>query len=373
MKCLYFQSAHCRSCTLLNKSYESTLEQKKSHLAGLFPEHHHKIQNVIALGAVEGSRVKAKLAAFSVNGEMRFGFYDSAGNPKELETCPLHDIRLNALLPALKNFLNACNVVSYDLKTKKGELKYVLLSSSEKEILVRFVLRSKESLDRVKKAVPELQKAHPQIAVVTANIQPAHAAILEGDEEIILSEQKVIWHKFDEFELALGARSFFQVTPEIARKLYGLLSEKIKEDKPQSLIDLYCGVGAFSFYSSRACKNITGVEISRDAIECAKISNEKNGKNISFISLDVEDYLQKTTEVFDAVLVNPPRRGLNSKIISSIKKMQPQFIYYSSCNAETMQRDFLELQDHYEVRDMNLFDMFPFTEHYETFMCLVRK
>lgn len=374
MKCSYFESAHCHSCTLLDKSYEITLSGKRAHLETLFPEHVHSIKPTVGVISAEGSRSKAKLAAFSSEGEMRFGFYDHLGNAKDLEACPLHDDRINKILPTLKEFLIQCKVESYDLSSKKGELKFILLSiSNSGDLLVRFVLRSKESLDRLRMNTEALQLKASAVKVVTANIQPLHAAILEGDEEIILSTQKVIWHEFDEFQLALGARSFFQVTPDIAKKLYGALSEKLNTDRPESLIDLYCGVGAFSFYSSRACKSITAVEISKEAIDCAKLSNEKNGKNISFHALDVEEFLEKTTEKFEAVLVNPPRRGLNSKIISSIKKMNPKFVYYSSCNAETMKRDFLELNDQYEIVDMTIFDMFPFTEHYETLMCLVRK
>lgn len=373
MKCSYFQSALCRSCTLLDKSYEQTLALKKEHLEKLFPDHRSLLSAVLGVTNPEGSRNKAKLAVFTQNGELTFGLFDQNGYPTELENCPLHDERLNQLLPALKTFLKAAQVPAYDLQTKKGELKYVLLSISEEDILCRFVLRSKESLDRIRKLVPEWQKTNKAVKVVTANIQPVHAAILEGEEEIVLSDQKVIWHKFDEFNLALGARSFFQVTPEMARKLYGTLAAKLAQDKPASLIDLYCGVGAFSFYSSRFCQKITGVEISAEAIECAKLSNDKNGTALSFFALDVEPYLSSTNDRYEAVLVNPPRRGLNPGIIKSLLKMSPDFIYYSSCNAVTMQRDFLELKEQYDIVDLKIFDMFPFTEHYETLMCLVRK
>lgn len=373
MKCSYFQSSLCRSCTLLDKSYVSTLQEKKNHLESLFPDQAGKISGVTGLQTAEGSRNKAKLAAFSIGEELHFGYYNGAGAPVELEKCPLHDRRLNDLLPRLKTFFQEAKVESYNLETKKGELKYVLLSVSEKEILARFVLRSKESLDRIRKLIPSLQADCPDVAVVTANIQPLHAAILEGDEEIILTEKQVIWHQFDEFKLALGARSFFQVSPEIARKLYSTVAAKLQEDRPASLMDLYCGVGAFSFYASRSVPLITGVEISSEAIACARLSAQENKKSLSFKALDVEEYLKSTEDRFEAVLVNPPRRGLNSTIVKSLLSMKPAFIYYSSCNAETMQKDFLELKDQYDLLDLQIFDMFPYTGHYETLMCLVRK
>lgn len=375
MKCSFFQNHSCSSCELLDKSYEETIDLKMSELIKLFPEESSKFKNPIMLGSgCTGSRNKAKLAVFGGDDEIHFGFYNKDGAATILESCPLHCEGINELLPVLKSILKKYQIAPYDLKTKKGEIKYVLISKSADEFLVRFVLRSKESLDRLKKGAAELIGINPKIKVITANIQPIHQAIIEGDEEIILTEEKVIIHQFDEFKLALGARSFFQVTPEIAKKLYDTLSLEIKHDLPKSLIDLYCGVGAFSFYASRWCNDVCGVEISKEAIECAKISTQLNNiKKIDFYAMDVEEYLKKNPKKFEALLVNPPRRGLNSSIIENIKAIDPKYIYYSSCNAETMQRDYLELEKNYEIRSLQLFDMFPYTSHFETLMCLKRR
>lgn len=386
MKCSYFQNSHCSSCELLDKSYEETIHLKESELKKLFPHHVDKLRESVTLTSeASGSRFKAKLAVFNVDDQLTFGFYNKDGTPLELEVCPLHAKGINELLPLLKEVLKKHQIIPYDLKTKKGELKYVLISKSDgessgesrtknsDEFLVRFVLRSKESLDRLRKGGLELTTLSPNIKVITANIQPVHQAIIEGDEEILLTEELVILHQFDEFKLALGARSFFQVTPEIARRLYDTLSLEVKRDRPRSLIDLYCGVGAFSFYASRWCDEVSGVEISNEAIHCAKLSTEINKSKIDFYAMDVEEYLKNNPKKFEAVLINPPRRGLNSSIIKNIKTINPDFIYYSSCNALSMERDYKELCELYEIQSLRLFDMFPYTAHYETLMCLKRK
>lgn len=371
MKCEYFKHNKCNSCSLLDKSYLDSLFIKENDLKGLFPEHQALIQPTVKLsGAISGSRNKAKLAVFLQNEKICFGFYDRDGGPHELESCPLHAEGINGLLPSIRDLLHQYKIVPYDLKLKKGELKYILISTSGDEVLLRFVLRSKECLPRLKKAVVDIQLLFPAVKVITANIQPIHQAIIEGEEEIVLTEQSVIIHSFDEFKLALGARSFFQVTPEMAKSLYNSLANVIATDLPSSLIDLYCGVGAFSFYASRYCDDVTGVEISKEAIDCATYSTNLNRSNIKFIAMDVENYLKNCARKFDAVLVNPPRRGLNANIINAIKMIKPRFIYYSSCNAQTMRRDFHELQEIYEIKSLQIFDMFPYTSHYETLMCL---
>lgn len=374
MKCTYFQNSFCQTCDLLDRSYDQGVQLKNEELQKLFPNQVNCIKesSVLNLGQKQ-SRSKAKFAVFFIDNLVRFGFYNSIGTPKILENCPLHSEGINDLLPQLKELLESCKIIPYDLKTKKGEIKYLLISKSENEFLVRFVLRSKESLDRLKTGARKFTALYPEVAVITANIQPIHQAIIEGEEELILTNKKVIEHCFDEFKLTLGARSFFQVTPAMAKKLYNALSEEVKADRPKSLIDLYCGVGAFSFYASRWCDQVVGVEISKEAIDCALGANLINHKQIAFYAMDVDDYLKSTDQKFEAVLVNPPRRGLNTSIINQIKLIDPKFIYYSSCNAITMQRDFEELKDNYNIRSLQLFDMFPFTQHFETLMCLVRK
>lgn len=378
MKCTYFIESHCRSCNLLDKSYSDTLLQKEEELSALFSGQTYSLKETVGLADVSGSRSKAKFAAFlNDDNLLNFGFTNAQSEHVELEHCGLHASGINELLPLIKEFLNKYSIIPYDLKTKKGELKYLLISKSEEssgnEFLLRFVLRSKESLDRLKKAAAEMLELPLKIKVITANIQPVHQAILEGDEEIILGPEQSIIHQFDEFQLALGARSFFQVTPTIAKALYGAVADSISVDNPKSLLDLYCGVGAFSFYASRWCEDVTGVEISKEAIDCAKASVKLNMSNIQFLAMDAQDYLVNQSKSFEAVIVNPPRRGLNSVIIQKIIELAPEFIYYSSCNAITLARDYLELQDNYQIKTMQIFDMFPYTSHFETLMCLTKK
>lgn len=378
MKCSYFLQSHCRSCNLLDKSYAETLTFKESELKRFFNQRSFFLKPTVALDEVEKSRSKAKFSVFYQNNdEITFGFTGSDGAHRELESCRLHSDGVNNILPELKKILKKYQIIPYDIKNKKGELKFVLLSKScgslTDEFLLRFVLRSKESLDRLKKATGEILALPFKIKVITANIQPIHQAIIEGDEEIILTEEYAIIHQFDEFQLALGARSFFQVTPQIAKKLYSAVAERISLDNPQSLIDLYCGVGAFAFYASRWCEDVTGVEISNAAIGCALISSKLNMSNIKFLAMDVEKYLNLKNKNFEAVIVNPPRRGLNSAIIKNILALNPNFIYYSSCNAETLARDYRELESHYDILSMQIFDMFPYTSHFETLMCLSKK
>ncbi len=381
MKCHWFLTQHCKSCSLLDLSYLATIKNKDAELTSLFKGSHIQLQESIPCDPISGSRNKAKFALRAQLGEIEFGFYDAQLNFKKLEECPLHLEGINGLLPELKAYLKQYNITPYDLTTKKGELKYVIISKSQQnqECLIRFIVRSKESLDRIRKLSSSWEETSPHGLVISVNIQPDHKAILEGDEEIVVSKKQRLDYQMGEVHLSLGAKSFFQVTPNIALKLYEKVRDLIQEHKIHSLLDLYCGVGAFSFFAAKSCENVLGVELSTEAIQAAIESKNKNQftGRLNFKSLDVEQFLDNSEELegefFEAILVNPPRRGLSPKIILNIKRLKPRLIIYSSCQAASLARDVKMFEDDYFIQSSQIFDMFPFTEHYETLMILVRK
>lgn len=358
--------------------YAASLQQKEAVLAELFPEDTAKMQPAIAAPSSQqsGSRNKAKLAVAEVLGQHQFGFYDALQAFKALEDCPLHAAPINALLLVLKRLLGDARISPYDLKSRSGELKFVIITYSEttNELLLRFVLRSKAALIQLQSLTQKLIEIEPRVKVVTANIQGKHQAILEGDEELVLTTRETIAHQFGEVTLLQGPRSFFQTNSGMAHALYHHFQTALRLTPVKTLLDLYCGVGAFSFFAMPHCERVVGVELSPAAIHCAKQAIGMNTeKNIEFIARDAEVYLQTAhPHQFDGVVVNPPRRGLNEAVIGDIIRLSPDYIFYSSCNATTLKRDCEQLEPHYQRVSLQLFDMFPYTSHFETLVVLVK-
>lgn len=377
MNCHHYLKKHCLSCDLLSLGYAASVKHKEQVLSTLFPQHQANIKPSILSNQQAGSRNKAKVAVALVNREIQFGFYDSVQQFKVLEDCPLHAESINQLLAYLKQGLREFNIQPYDLSTRLGELKFVIITYSEStnDILLRFVLRSTAQLHRLKLLVLAMHKNKNSVKVVTANIQSKHQAILEGDEEFVLSENEMIAHQFGDVVLYQGSRSFFQTNSAVAFQLYQQFQSEFCAFSADSLLDLYCGVGAFSFFAAKHCKSVTGVEMSEAAIAYAnqaKVINAKN--NLEFIAMDVEVYLKSLKpNGFDAILVNPPRRGLNQAIVDDLLRLSPNILFYSSCNAETLHRDWLQLESQYCLASLQLFDMFPHTSHFETLMVLTKK
>lgn len=369
--CSYYDAHVCHSCRWIDYHYAEQLKLKSDHLHALLNRYQPQEWLKPATSPLRGFRNKAKMVATPTLEGIVLGLSEEVS----LIECPLYDISMQKVLHTTQEWLRELGVKGYDIRLRKGELKYVLLtrSKSNGSMMLRFVLRSHGIIARLENGLEDLMKRAPEVKVVTANIQPVHMAILEGDEEIFLSEHRRLEERFNGIPLYIRPKSFFQTNPEVAEKLYHTAAAWVNEIKPARLWDLFCGVGGFALHCATAEREIVGIEIEPEAIECARDSAAQlEMKNIRFESLDAASFGANSGENPDAVIVNPPRRGLGEQLCKWLEKVSPEHLIYSSCNATTLAKD-LERLSSYEIRKVQLFDMFPHTEHYEVLVELIRK
>jgi 23S rRNA (uracil747-C5)-methyltransferase len=295
---------------------------------------------------------------------------------QDLVDCKLSAPSITSLLKSLGSLITKYSLTPYDIKQRRGELKYLIVTSTldSSQGILRFVLRSSESVARINKAIPEIQREFPWIKVISCNIQPIPAAILEGPEEIVLTEGKTIKETFTGVPLYFAPQSFMQVTPTIAQELYKTAAAIVADTAPQRVLDLFCGVGGFSLLASKHCESLLGVEISQQAIDCANKSALEMGlKNAEFVAQDVDQFLANNQGVKpDLVITNPPRKGLTRAVIEFLKHSNPHTIIYSSCSPETFIRNVSLLRTSFHLDSITPFDMFPMTEHWEVLGILTR-
>ena len=198
-------------------------------------------------------------------------------------------------------------------------------------------------------------------------------AIMEGEHEIPLTEQQALEEQFNQVPLYIRPQSFFQTNPQVASQLYAIARDWVRALGISSMWDLFCGVGGFGLHCAQPQTRLTGIEISAEAIACAKQSAQTLGlQQVDFQALDSTRFATAEGEVPELVLVNPPRRGIGKELCDYLNRMAPGYILYSSCNALSMAKDLAMLPD-YRVERVQLFDMFPHTAHYEVLTLLVRK
>lgn len=378
--CNYFDSKRCNSCHFLSYPKTEITNQKMALLKDIFKDEISsglKINEILECQNTFHSRAKAK---FSIGGTFNnpiIGITNRKLEITELENCPLHYEKINSLLPILKDLIKQYKISPYIIKSKSGELKGIIIKSNaeQDQFILRFILKSKKYLNEIQKLVKTIQDKFNYVKVISINIQPVPHQILEGDEEIILSKQSTILEKHGDIHLIFGPKSFSQVTPYIAHKLYQKMAKIISKNKCEGLLDLFCGVGGFSINAADFIKWGIGIEISPQAIEYATLAAKENDINhLKFISDDVESYLNNYNfKKPDVVICNPPRRGLYEKICDQLKVISPELILYSSCNPITLQKDLMLLSSQYNVEELTPFDMFPLTKHMEILVILRKK
>jgi len=377
MHCQHFQSHHCRSCSLLDNAYEASLEQKTAALRQFFPD--ALIHPFVPCRDVAGSRIRAKLAVTGTFDKPQLGFYDDQHKIVAVNDCPLHHALINEFTQQLPAIIRETKLSPYDMQSDRGELKFVVItcSPSHRQLMVQFVLRSREAVDRIRSYWRKMTDVEKQlVGVMSINLQPARSSTITGPEEILISEQTNLPIGFADTELLFGPQSFLQTNYEVAAALYAAAGSILRDQAAESMLDLYCGAGAFSLTAGANARAVIGIDVSANAIACATEAANRNSRtNVQFQcrSLEAITADRLAERDFDAIICNPPRRGLDAATVALIQALQPRLLLYSSCNAATLNRDIARIAADYQIESLQPFDMFPFTQHFEVLAVLTHR
>ncbi|HPQ96789.1 MAG: 23S rRNA (uracil(747)-C(5))-methyltransferase RlmC [Thiothrix sp.] len=370
--CPHFTQGRCCSCRRIETPYVQQLTARQAEL--------QRILSAIPTAAwlppqaspQTAFRNKAKMAVLGAAHAPVLGITDPTGQAVDLSDCLLYPPDMQAVLTALPAWIRQAGIPPYRIDRAKGELKFILLTRSQDkgEFLLRFVLRSEAALARIHTALPALLAAFPAIQVVSANIQPIHMAVLEGEQEIFLTPKQHLEEHLNGLPLFIRPKSFFQTNPQVAARLYRCARDWGRESRPRQVWDLFCGTGAFGLHLAGPDTGLTGIEIEPEAIACARESARRLGlENVRFAALDAAGFAGLKAPAPDLLVVNPPRRGLGIELCRQLAQLHPPVMLYSSCNPHTLARDLAQLPDYRVVR-ARLFDMFPHTTHCEVLVQL---
>lgn len=385
----------CRSCPALGEPIPAQLTRKQSRVAALLPMIDAERWRPPVASAPSRFRNKAKMAVSGSAEAPVLGLAAPDGSGVDLRTCPLHMPEIEEALPAVARAITRLGLEPYSIAQRRGELKHVLLTASpDGDLMLRWVLRSTKRLADLRADVPVLQSELPQLAVVSANIQPIHQAIIEGPEEHVLTEESSLLMRLQldatgssrDLPLYLPTRSFFQTNTSVAEQLYATASRWLEGQAPQAGVatsasptvvwDLFCGVGGFALALAGPGRRVVGVELSEAAIEGAQASARLmhlSDEDAHFEAGDARA-LDPTQSAHlprpDVLVVNPPRRGIG-ELADTIESSGISRVLYSSCNPASLARD-LEAMASYCVDQAQLFDMFPHTDHAEVLVDLRR-
>ncbi len=375
MQCDYFDAGRCRSCTLMGTPYEAQLAAKERVVREALAGHDTALRWLPSLRSPASEfRNKAKLVVAGRAGRPTFGILDPGGRGVDLRRCGLYEPGLAATFDPLHRVVADLGIEPYDVPGRRGELKHVVITHSpDGEHLVRFVVRSVEGLDVLRAALPRVRSAVPSARVVSVNLHPEHKAVLEGDTEVVLTEESLLPMRLADVTLHVGPRAFFQTNTTVATGLYAQAADWANDLSPTAVTDLYCGVGGFALTLAAPGRRVTGVEVSADAVAAANRSADEMrsrtaGLDITFRTGDATAVLAGDS---DLVVVNPPRRGLGPELSRRLDESRARHVIYSSCHVATLARDLARMPGLRPVAG-RVVDMFPQTRHVETVLLLER-
>jgi 23S rRNA (uracil747-C5)-methyltransferase len=390
VQCDYFDAGACRSCTLMGVPEDVQVADAQARVEALLPSVTTWLTP--ATGPESHFRNRAKMVAAGTTDAPTLGVLDEAGRGVDLVRCGLYPASITDALEPLRAFVTRAALVPYDVPARRGELKHVHVTTNDAgELMVRFVLRSTESLPRIRKHLPWLLEMIPSARVVSANLLPQHAALLEGDVEVPLTPAERLPVRQGGVTLLARPQGFLQTNTDVAGQLYAQVAAwvaEIDDDDPRGgggalrVWDLYCGAGGFALHVAGPGRAVVGVETSEQAVAAARDAAAAAGlagagpAGVDFVPADATAWaqLQPDDAAPDVVVVNPPRRGLGAQLCGWLDAAPPRVrhLLYSSCNPASLAKDLEALPGWEPVRG-RLFAMFPQTTHVEALVQLRRR
>ncbi|MCG7309492.1 methyltransferase domain-containing protein [Brachybacterium sp. ACRRE] len=409
MQCHHFDAGTCLSCTLIPLPHDEQIARARDRYQELLapfaadPSAPGAVWLPPVRSADSGFRATAKMVATGTAADPVLGLLSAPGRAPggpgvDLVDCPLYPEGVQELLEDVRALVRRAQIPPYDVPRRRGELKNVLVTvSPDGEFMLRLVLRSEKPLPRIREHLPRLLEAQPQLRVISANIHPEHKAVLDGPTEIHLAGDAALRMRMAgptdartdgpalpagpgrAITLQVRPRSFVQTNSSVAAQLYAQVGAWIDEIDPASVWDLYCGVGGFALHCAQdadapGAREVIGVEISPEAIDSARAAAAEAHLSATFHADDATAWAVREAEGSgppQAVIVNPPRRGIGERLAGFLEHSGVRDVAYSSCNPRTLATD-LAAMPSYRIAAARLVDMFPHTAHDEVLVRLRR-
>lgn len=368
----------CGGCTLRHLSYEEQIEVKKSNVRALFLKNAGITLGSIGVvpSATDGYRNKVALPFGLQEGHAVLGMYKRATHKVlPLQACPLHGEWIEPIIKTVLSFVREKKISVYDERSGKGLLRHLVARrlpvGGGYEYGVILVVNGgkipheEELAERLSAVLPG--KTNVYICKNTLH----NNVILTPDIRTLYGENHVRAEMFGGV-WEVSPLSFLQVNFPIAERIYADVSASIPDGA--FVVDAYSGTGIMSAILAKKAKKIVGIEVIRDAtVNAAKNAEAFGvGDKVTHICGTVEERLPDVVKgEKDYILVlDPPRAGLDDKVVETILAYPPDRILYVSCSPATLTRDIAKLKAKYSMDSVKLFDMFPGTPHVETVVSL---
>lgn len=366
----------CGGCDLRHVDYEETLNMKQNAVQSLVNKtlkNKVEVLPTFAMGNPYHYRNKLQFP-IGLDKESRpvIGVY--ANRTHEIipiQGCMIQNTKATQIAKYVIDVINKYDLTIYDEAKGLGLMRHVIVKTAvhTNEYMVILVING-DTLPNAEKIAWDLVGACHNISSIIVNINKKNTNVILGNKNITIYGKDYITDKLGDYYFKISPLSFYQVNTYQAEAMYNYAIEEAKISKEDTVFDLYCGIGTISLFMAKSAKEVYGVEIVEQAIQMAK-ENAKFNKieNTHFIAGDTEkvltDLLKNKNIKPDIIIVDPPRKGLDNTTIGNIIDIKPRKLIYISCNPASLVRDLAKMEDIYDIKSIQPFDMFPFSHHVE--------
>ncbi|MGP1612890.1 MAG: 23S rRNA (uracil(1939)-C(5))-methyltransferase RlmD [Catonella sp.] len=384
-------SKRCGGCQFQHLSYEAELKFKQEKVfncikrIGGFKDEEIPMLPIIGCEEIMHYRNKAQFPiGVDKNGEIVTGFYAERSHEiVDTTKCYIQVEENELILKTVKAFMHEYGISAYEEKinprTKKPEkarglVRHIMTRKgfATGEIGICVVINGNE-LPNVHKFIAMVLKAFEnradvKITGICININKKVTNVIFGDELKCVYGKPYIVDMIEDIKFQISPFSFYQVNPMQTKKLYGKALEFAGLTGEEVVWDLYCGIGTISLFLAKKAKEVYGVEIVEAAVENARENAKLNGiENAYFTVGKAEDEAKKLPKP-DVIVVDPPRKGCDEKLIGTIMNYKPSRVVYVSCDPATLARDLKVLcgDGGYRLEKVQAVDQFPRGVHVES-------
>lgn len=361
----------CGGCTMWHMSYEEELSVKEEHVRSCI----ERIAKVSApvlpiIGADDVHRYRNK-AQFPVGKGGESGFYRTRSHDiVPSENCIIQSELADKVRASVHKWQTECGVPSYDEKSGNGVLRHIYVRNGNGGALLTLIVT--RELKNTDKLIERIKAECPEVCGIVLNINKKNTNVILGDKYKTVWGESTLCDTLCGNEFSISPAAFYQVNHAQTEKLYNIATSLALGNGAKYILDLYCGIGTITLSLAKHAERVIGVEVVPQAIEDAKRNCKLNAiTNAEFICADAGEaaaLLASRGEKTDAIVVDPPRKGLSPEVIAEIKKMSPETVVYVSCDPATLARDLkiFEEDGKYKVISVQPVDMFPRTKHVES-------
>lgn len=287
-----------------------------------------------------------------------------------IKYCPIQPEICDKIIDFIREKAFDFGIKGFIEKNHTGDLRHVVIRHSKNtgKNLVVLIVNATKTFDRLNDFAKAIYDEFNEITGVCVNFNSKKTNVIFGAKTQCLYGSDFIEEQLIDKIFKIGADTFFQVNPKSAENIFKYVKSYLSEnfDKPV-VLDAYAGITAFGIVVSDICKKVVSVEentsscnLAREVVKLNKI------KNIEINNTDAAKFLQKENRKFDAIILDPPRKGCTKESLDEAFRLSSNTIIYVSCNPATLARDLKYLTSKgAKVESIQPFDMFCHTYHIE--------